>query len=82
MADDMILPLLGYNDDDEEDDTTDSDGKLRNIFFFTKRVQFLLNSKKVLVMERRMTPMKMWTHDNALNTTQLFPLNTTIWAKI
>lgn len=27
MAEDMFLPLLGYNGDDEEDDTTDSDGK-------------------------------------------------------
>jgi hypothetical protein len=26
MAEDLILPLLGYNGDDEEDDTTDSDG--------------------------------------------------------
>lgn len=26
MAEDMILPLLGYNGNDEEDDTTDSDG--------------------------------------------------------
>jgi hypothetical protein len=26
MAEELILPLLGYNGDDEEDDTTDSDG--------------------------------------------------------
>ncbi|CAG2179250.1 unnamed protein product, partial [Oppiella nova] len=30
MAEDMILPLLGYNGDDEEDDTTDSDEGIDN----------------------------------------------------
>ncbi|XP_054164156.1 protein cereblon-like [Oppia nitens] len=30
MAEDMILPLLGYNGDDEEDDTTDSEDGIDN----------------------------------------------------
>ena len=33
MAEEMTLPLLGYNGEDEEDDTTDSDGKYQKSFF-------------------------------------------------
>lgn len=82
MAEDLIIPLLGYNDD-EEDDTTDSDGKDTK---HHKIVLILINvliQKTVLITKRRTTRTRLPPIDAiVLNTTQHFPHNTTIWAKI